>query len=267
MRSSTSMRNMSSLLEVQREFAAAFLSDSSSAVARHIDGGMFTGEERLAIYRNASRSSLVAALGLTYPAVARLVGDEFFEGVARRFAIARAPAGGYLNEYGGGFGDYLSTFPGATTIPYLADVARFEWALGQAANAEDRAPLAPAALASVAAPAGLRFMPHVSLRMLWLRHPADQIADAVLSGDETAMRDVDPGIGPARIVVHRGPDGVEAQRLDASDYVLLSALFAGEPWERLVERAPERAAPLLAEQLVKGRLGGFRNDDSPKDPK
>jgi hypothetical protein len=104
----------------------------------------------------------------------------------------------------------------------------------------------------------LRFVPHPSLRLLELRYPADRIADAVLAGVEAAMAEIDLASGPLRLVVHRGPDGVDAERLTAHAYEFVSRLCAGETLGSLVEAAPADAPRLLAEQLRKGRLSGIR---------
>lgn len=252
---------MPSLLELQRDFAAALRSEPAPGFLREVAGGDLSAEERLEIYRNSSRSTLVAALRLNYPAIARLVGDEFFTHAAGRYVAAHRPSSAYLNEYGAHFADFLAAFPGAREIDYLPDVARFEWALAIAANAGDKPAIGAAELAALRSAAGLRFIAHASVRVLFLHHPADRIADAVMSADEAAMRAIDLAESPVRVVVHRGPDGVEAERLDAIDYALLGALFAGEDWSLVVERAPERAAKLLAGQLAKGRIGGFRVEE------
>ena len=251
---------MQSLLDFQSAFAASLLAEPNPDVLRAIAGGRFTSAERLDIHRNSCRSTLVAALRLTYPALARLVGDEFFDYAAGRFAIENPPVGACLNDYGASFVDFLAGFPPASGLAYLPDVARFEWALAHAANVEDSPALSPADLARLdaAALAELRFIAHPSVRLLWLAYPADHICDAVLSGNEEAMREIDLAEGTVRLLVHRGPRGVEAQRLDATDCAWLGALCAGEEWSSLVDRAPERATALLAEQLVKGRLAELR---------
>lgn len=247
---------MLSLRELQRAFAASLRSDLDRGAARYVHGGVFTPEERLGIYRNSARSTLASVLRLTYPAVARIVGDDFFEHAASRFVMESAPASGYLNEYGGEFPEFLAGFPGASELAYLPDVARFEWALAEAANAEDLAATTPAELVSIKSDA-LRFLPHPSVRLLRLRYPGDQIADAVMSADEGAMHGIDLHQGRVHLVVHRGAAGVEAERLGEADYDVLGALFAGEAWPAIAERDTRRAARLLAEQLVKGRLAGF----------
>lgn len=251
---------MPALRELQSAFGAFLLSAAEDAVLPHIAEDGFAAEERVRIYRNGCRSTLIAALRLTYPAVERLVGRDFFDAAAGAFALAHPPASGYLNEYGADFAGFLAGFEPAAPVFYLPDVARFEWALSVAANAPDAPFLEPAALAAVdpADHAVLRLEPHPTVRLVLLAFPADRIADAVIAGDEPAMAAIDFSDGPVAIVVHRGPAGVEAQRLDADAYGFLSRLCAGESLGALASAAPERAPALLADQLAKGRLTAFR---------
>jgi hypothetical protein len=250
---------VSALLELQRAFGASLLREQDDAVCAVIVDEGFTAAERLRIYRNTCRSTLIATLRMTYPAIDRLVGREFFDLAAAQFVGAHPARTAYLNEYGAEFADFLAAFAPASRLPYLADVARFEWALGVAANAVDAPLLGTAALASVDAAdhASLRFEAHPSVSLLLLAYPADEIADAVLSGDEAAMAQVDLASGPVRLVVHRGPDGVQAQRLESQEHDFLSRLCAGEPLGRLVQGAASVAPAWLAEALTKGRLCAF----------
>src|SRR5919197_5477616 len=139
---------MPALHEIQRAFGASLLFGDDSPLAAYIVEDGFTAAERLRVYRNSSRSTITEALRLTYPAVDRLVGRDFFDAVAERFITAHPPGSGYLNEYGREFADFLAALPSASALPSLPDVARFEWALSEAANADDAPALALAALAA-----------------------------------------------------------------------------------------------------------------------
>lgn len=250
---------MPALHELQQAFGASLLEDNG-AVCDHIIEDGFNAAERLRIYRNTFRSTLIEALRMTYPAVDRLVGRDFFDAAAERFIHANPPLSAYLNVYGGGFAEFLVVFQPASTLPYLPDVARFEWALSVAANAVD-APMLEAGILAAVHPdshAALMLEPHPSVRLLALAYPADQIADAVMSGDDAAMANVEVSSETVHLLVNRGPDGIEAQRLDPDAYAFLSRLCAGEPLGRLLASAPAGAPALLAEQLVKGRLTAFR---------
>jgi hypothetical protein len=252
---------MPALPELQRAFGAALLAEDAAAVAPYLVEDGFSAAERLRIHRNGCRSTLTRSLRMTYPALERLVGAEFFDAAAQAFIAAHPPASGCLNDYGGEFAEFLEAFHPARPLAYLGAVARFEWALGVAANAPDVPALDVTALAALAPEqhARLRFAPHPSVRLLALRFPADEIADAVMSGDEAAMAEVDLASGPVRLVVHRGPDGVAAQRLSPQAHGFLSRLFAGEPLGTLLEAAPADAPQLLAEALAKGRLSAFQS--------
>lgn len=251
---------MPALLEVQRAFARALLSADDAAVCPHIADEGFSAEERLRIYRNTCRATLVAALRLTYGAVERLVGADLFDVLAERYVAGYPARSGYLNDYGGQFAAFLAGLDAARWLPYLPDVARFEWALGVAANAPDAAVLSPTALLRFDAEdhAALRFEPHPSVSCLALSCPADQIADAVLSGDEAAMAEVDLAGGPVHLIVHRGAGGVENERLTPRAYEFAALLLSGEKLARVLEAAPDDAANLIAQHLGKGRLSGVR---------
>lgn len=251
---------MPGLHDLQRAFAAFLLCETESAVCAQIAEDGFTAAERLGIYRNTCRSTLTRTLRMTYPAVDRLVGSDFFNMAAERFIDAHPARSAYLNEYGGEFAQFVAAFAPASGLAYLADVARFEWGLSTAADAEYVPALTPAMLAALdpARHAALRFQPHPSLRLLTLAYPADRIADAVLGADEAAMARIDLSAGPVCLAVHRGPDGIEAQRFEPDAYDFIARLCAGEPLGRLLETAPEEAPVLLAQALARGLLMGFQ---------
>jgi Putative DNA-binding domain len=96
---------------------------------------------RLAVYRNNVWSSLVRALEESFPVVQALVGAEFFAGMAREFIKAHPPTSPVLSQYGGEFGAFIGAFAPAAELPYLADVARLEWARIQAYHSADVEPL------------------------------------------------------------------------------------------------------------------------------
>jgi hypothetical protein len=250
---------MPQLHEIQQAFRAALLGEDV-AITRHIVSDGIDAAERIRIYRNTAFGVLTEALRLTYPAVDRLVGPDFFDAAAAAFIAHHPPTHAYLTQYGGAFADFLASCPQAAALSYLPDVARFEWALNLAANAEDAPALSPAIMASLdpAEHGAVCFVPHPSLNLIELDHPADTIADAVLARDEAAMAAIDLADGPIRLVVHRGPDGVEAQRLTESDWRLTRRLCARMPLGLALDRSPGAGATaLLADHMIKGRFTTF----------
>lgn len=104
--------------------------------------GVVATTERFSIYRNNVAVSLNEALGQTFPVVKILVGEEFFAGMAQIYVQQNKPTSPLLMEYGDTFGAFIAAFPPAASIPYLADIARLEYAwlcAYHAANAEPAA--------------------------------------------------------------------------------------------------------------------------------
>jgi hypothetical protein len=251
---------MSTLRELQHAFATGLLSGDAAAVAPAIIEDGIAGADRLCIYRNSARTTLTEALRLTYPCIARLVGSDFFEMGAARFIGACPPRSGCLTDYGDGFADFLAALPEAAGVPYLADVARFEWALAKAAAAEDAPHLDVFGVVKVDGQDHelLRFEPHPSVSLLRLHYPADEIADSVAARSDDAMHAIDLRAGPVWIVVHRGSDGVQAERVTQAAHGFLQRLFAGEPLGAVLENTDPEACLVFADQFAKGRLSAMR---------
>lgn len=96
--------------------------------------------QRFAVYRNNVAHSLGRALAARFPVIERLVGDEFFRAMAQVYIAAEPPSSPILSRWGEGFANFLTEFPPVTGLPYLADVARLEWARGRAYHAADMHP-------------------------------------------------------------------------------------------------------------------------------
>lgn len=122
-----------------------------------------------AVYRNTVMKGCIDALQASYPAVARLVGDEWFRAAAALYVPTHLPRSPVLLDYGSDFADFLDGFEPARELPYLADVARLDRLWTEAHIARDEAPVAAASVAELApdqlAAAFLR--PHPSARWAW----------------------------------------------------------------------------------------------------
>jgi hypothetical protein len=195
-----------------------------------------------AIYRTNVLSKLSESLAATYPVVRRLVGDAFFEEAATRFARGHAPSSGDLNRYGGELADFLARYSHARSLPYLADVARLEWACGRAYHAADGAGFDFAALGRV--PEDKR--PHVRLAL----HPAAALIAsehpiAAIWKANQPDRDGTPerAKGPDFVLVHRQKLVVAVESLDASQWRFLEAVRRGETLSELA------ADPVIANRL------------------
>lgn len=98
----------------------------------------------LAAYRSNGHELAQRALAGAYPAVAQLLGEENFAGLARSLWAAHPPARGDLAQWGGNLAAHIESLPELIAEePFMADVARVEWLLHAAATAADAALDAP----------------------------------------------------------------------------------------------------------------------------
>lgn len=130
---------MSSLHNWQQQFMRALTGDvgSSSEISSFDLHALDPDGERLAIHRNNWHTNLCQALRLSYPVVERLVGREFFDYCGVNFIEGWPSHSANLDDYGREFPVFLSSFPPASTLPYLGDVAALEAAIEAISAAED----------------------------------------------------------------------------------------------------------------------------------
>jgi hypothetical protein len=205
------------LREFQDEFAAALMAeDPAHALAR---------QPGFSVYRNTVMKGCIDALQANYPAVARLVGEEWFRAAAALYVRAHLPSSPSLLLYGEHFGAFLAGFEPAADLPYLPGVARLDRFWTEAHVASD----APAR--------GLR--PHASARWAWFEaQPVFTIWQrnrAPGPVDESAIDWRGEGA-----LVFRTRDAVEWLPLDERGCALLDARAAGA---RIADEAA--LAPLI----------------------
>lgn len=257
--------NAPALLEIQHALRASLVDHDDDRSAAHIVAAGMSPAERLDVYRNTFASVLTTALRLSYPAVCRLVGPDFFAGAARIFIAENLPTGGCLDDYGAGLPDFLAAFAPAASLPYLPDVARLEWAVSRALHADDAEPLDARRLAALgeADRGRVRFEPHPSVGLVSAQYPVDVIWRSVIDEDDAALAAIDLAAGPVWLLIERLATGIDVRRLSESAWRFAAALCAGRPLAAALESFPDiDAAPLLAEHLAAGRFVDFDLNES-----
>lgn len=91
----------------------------------------------LGVHRANHIHGLVAALVVAFPVTRRIVGDAFFDALARLYIRENPPRSRILAEYGDTLGEFIAVFEPAAAVPYLADVARLEYGRISAYHAAD----------------------------------------------------------------------------------------------------------------------------------
>jgi len=137
----------------------------TDALLRSAHGG---APARLSIYRHAYRVRLVAALADNHTVLQRTLGDQAFDALGSAYVDACPSTQASIRWYGHRLAEFMAAREDLVPHPALVDIARMDWALRDAFDAADAAPLDLAALAQWPAEcwAGLCFAPHPSLRLL-----------------------------------------------------------------------------------------------------
>ncbi len=219
---------MQSLADRQRGFAAALLDPALAVPPGLLGPDREPSPRRFAVYRNNVVVSLMEALGAAFPAVCRIVGEEFFRAMARAYVLAEPPVSPVLLEYGAGFADFIANFEHARSLPYLPDVARIERAWIEAYHAPEAAALEPDALAAIPAHLvpGIRLDLHPSLRIVRSRFPALTIWRMNVGDGVPGPVDIESG-GEEALVVRPAAD-VEVRFMPQGAADFIASLASGQ---------------------------------------
>lgn len=119
---------------LQGDFSQSLLYKASEITSQIKDKNGFTAEQLIQIHRNNFVISVSDSLKSTFKYTLQLVGEAFFESVARQFILQKPPAVNNICVYGEQFPHYLSLLQQLTAMPYIAEMARFEWVHEQCQN-------------------------------------------------------------------------------------------------------------------------------------
>lgn len=219
---------MLSLPRLQRQMRDAIQRGQDRALAAIVAGNGIAPERRIAIHRNHYRLTLTDALAATFPALRQVVGADFFGQLARAFIKASPPRTPCLFEYGADLPAFVQSLPEARGLPYITDLARFEWAINAAYNAPDMPALDPGLLALLPASAlaDVRLAPHPSLHLLQSAFP---VVDVWTLGQPgvSAEAQVDLSAGGTCLAVFRQGEDVVWRRIGEAALAFLIALTSG----------------------------------------
>lgn len=210
--------------------------------------------DRLDVYAQMYWARLHDVLGEDFPRVASLLGPERFADAACAYLARHPSTCPSVRHVGRGFADFLAAAPEAAGMPFLADLARLEWARLEVFDAPDAEPLGVEDLRQVA-PADwprltLRLVPAVVLlRSAWRIH--DLWAAVEKDGpDATARRErTDLRVWRSGFVVYHAST-------DAAERLALGRVARGEPFAAVcaaLERTmrPEEAVSEAAELVLR----------------
>jgi uncharacterized protein (UPF0276 family) len=232
----------SGLDALQQTFGAAlFDSAHDAALAPLLKGD----PRRIGIYRGNLHAHWTRALASAYPVLRQLVGDAFFDALARVYGRAHPALDPDLNRFGAALPDFLAGFTPAADHPYLPDVARLEWCVheawfapgvvtpgvatpGVATPAASFAGLAPDAFEAA------RAVLHPSLRL----HASPWATAALWHAHQDGGPDFPDALQvQTHALVRRARFDVTVEDIGAADYAALACLARGDTFGAALDAA------------------------------
>ncbi|MDO9074883.1 MAG: DNA-binding domain-containing protein [Rubrivivax sp.] len=220
----------------QQMLLRALLGDARPGVVGgwlHAPAGGPSVARGLAAYRANAGALAERALAAAYPTLQQLLGDESFGRLARHHWQRQPPQNGDIALWGGGLAAFVADAETLADEPYLADVARLEWAVHSAATAADAGPPQGLELLATHDPAvlGLALAPGTTLVVsphpvvaIWQAHRAPPCAadDGRFAAVRAAFA---AGAGDTALVTRRGWQPV-VRALDPGEAAFTAALLA-----------------------------------------
>jgi hypothetical protein len=247
---------VASLRELQRDFFRALTGSEPGADAellRLVRGdGTLGPAERLAIYADMYQARLLDVLREDFPRALAVLGEEAFADLTRRYLTRHPSTHPSVRHVGRHFADHLATE--MLPRPYLADLARLEWARVQVFDAPDPEPLRLSDLEALA-PAewpALRLRPIAACRIVDAGWPVHTIW--------AAAADLDLEPAPTTIRVWREGWSVSHAAMAPAEVRAFRAIERGEPFAQVCAAIEWEDEPQAAAHAVGGVLMRWLED-------
>ncbi|ODT46847.1 MAG: hypothetical protein ABS70_00225 [Nitrospira sp. SCN 59-13] len=258
------------LREIQEAFAEGMAAGNYRTMADAIasDGSALRS---IVLYRRLIRANYTQVLRITYPLLARVVGERFFSLCARGYHARYPSTSGDLFAYGGNFPQWLLELDGPRL---LVELARLEWACHEVHQADDaRIPAVERSeIEAWADPSSVRFRMSPAARLLACAVPICRVWHALQA--DTVDGWYDEGAEPypvpeeTGLLVVRAAGTIQVVGLSPEQFLLLHAMRDGKTVAQVERMAAElvpadQGASLLAMLLEEPTRSAFSLEVDP----
>jgi hypothetical protein len=221
----------------------------------------------LEVYRDGYALRLIEVLTADYPGLFAMVGSADFDYMARAYIAAHPSRRPSVRWFGRHLADFLASMPPFDATMAPAEMARFEWALGDAFDSRDATPIGADGLMALPPEAWetLTFTALPSLQFLsfefdvasaWQRREEQEPGNLEVARTESPIPWV---IWRPRFISH-------FRSMEPDEAAMLAALLEGRSFPDLCEslivhvgedQAATRAAGLLRAWVEEGMIASF----------
>jgi hypothetical protein len=247
-----------SVKEMQEDFLEAVFSEDATRVKDYVAAGDISVAGLMDGYANNVLQGLVEVLRLTYPAVEKLVGADFFRQVAKAYAKAHKPESTNMDDYGAGFPEYLKTLDGLATLPFVPELACFERAVEEASVATYMKPVDKHAFGGVSPEAlmqaKLQLLP--SCQVIASEYPLQAIWEFAQKESHTADEKLDVSSGGGEWLICRPDKKVTVMALEKGEVTFLHVLSEHKTLYEAFEAADAENPNFSLENTLKRHMVG-----------
>ncbi len=213
---------MPTLPECQAFFGRLMQGDAAAA-----DDWFEPGCDHWEVYHRSLQGVYAVTLTDIYPVLRAVLGEGAFGRLSQDYGRTCPSLSGDLHDYGGGLAAFVAGLEPLAVLPYLADLARLEWAAHRLFHAADAQAISLDDLAA----GDIQPAIHPACMLLHCRWPVQRIWQAHQGGAVPA-HEIDLGEGPVVLLLSRPAFVVCVTPLPAPSARLAASLLEGEGLEQ-----------------------------------
>ncbi|MBI1301890.1 MAG: DUF692 family protein [Alphaproteobacteria bacterium] len=213
----------------------------------------FAPVDQLAVYVNAYRFRLYDVTAEDYSVLKHYLGDDDFDRLIKDFVNTAHSDHFNVGRYAAHLPDFIRTHTLAT--PFAIELATLENAISQLTDPEETIALTPAHLEGMTPDALMESVlyPRKALQLFAFEYPVN----AYFREMKDEQSPTPPAAQKSYLAVFRHEDVVWRMDLEAMEYDLLSALFAGKTIGEALANVDESAAGKLSEYFSRWMRNGL----------
>lgn len=244
--------DQSTLKHFQRLFNQATLPSAEPGASPALDelivpGGTLETPEAIKVYANGVLVRLTEALGETFEAIWWVCGDEDFFALAKHFIQARPSTTYNLSKYGKEFPEFLDEVQPFPDLPFLGDLARYEWTFKELFHTRQHQSVAPEQIQSLAEDAAIQIQFGQAVRLLTSRYAIYDLWK--LRGTEHEGKPPVEWDRAQKLVLYKRTKQIFVHEVGEHEFQILTSLQAGHTLEASLALISEQEAAIQQDQI------------------
>ena len=235
------------LTQYQQQLCQATLAPETQGIPPGLAKALTPGGElsplgALNVYRTGYIVRLTEALGETFEAVWWVMGDDNFFHLIKRFILANPSRVPNLSHYGQEFPEFLVRVAPFPDLPFLGDLARFEWDFQKAFHSSPHSAVSKEMVEESIPHPNIRFEFGPSVHLFESPYSIYSLWDR-RGGEHDGSLPIDWQI-PQQLLLYKKKQQVFVHMLDEPEFTILALLQKGDTLEDSLNQASTRFSNL-----------------------